>query len=324
VGQRLFADDVGINAREDKMIIDAHAHIMPEVNGQTGSGLTRSQSYGMISWGEQTVRLLPPMTGKTSFPPEVLLENMDWAGVDKAVLLQGPFYGELNDYVAQAVKQWPDRFIGAAYLDPWMPDAANLFETIITSGGFRAVKLECSEATGLCGLHPDARLDALELNWLWQALEQRGVVLTFDLGAVGSRSYQTEAVRMIAETYPRLKIVIAHLGQPTPQAEADPALWTQWQAQIELGQLPNVWFDSAALIAYLPHEEYPYPTAARYLRLAVERIGADRIMWGSDQPGTLTHLTYRQYVALANKHLEFLSSREQSLVLSENALQVYG
>jgi len=306
------------------MIIDAHAHIMEAVNGQTGTGLTRSLNYGIISWGQQEVRLLPPMPGKTSFPPEVLLENMDWAGVDKAVLLQGPFYGEANEYVALAVKRWPERFIGAAYVDPWMPDAATQFETVIASGGFRAVKLECSEATGLCGLYPEARLDAPELNWLWQALEQRGIVLTFDLGAVGSRSYQTGAVRVIAETYPRLKIVIAHLGQPTAQAEKDPALWAQWQAQIELGLLSNVWFDSAALIAYLPHEEYPYPTAARYLHLALERIGAARIMWGTDQPGTLTHLTYRQYAALAKKHLAFLSAQEQALVLGENALHVYG
>jgi predicted TIM-barrel fold metal-dependent hydrolase len=114
------------------------------------------------------------------------------------------------------------------------------------------------------------------------------------------------------------------LGQPTVQAEKDPALWAQWQEQIELGLLSNVWFDSAALIAYLPHEEYPYPTAARYLRLAIERIGAEHIMWGTDQPGTLTHLTYRQYAALAKKHLAFLSAREQALVLGENALQVYG
>lgn len=307
-----------------KMIIDAHAHIMPEVRGQTISGSTRSLNYGRISWGEREIRLMPPMPGKTMFPPEVLLENMDWAGVDKAVLLQGPFYGEANEYVAQAVMKWPDRFIGAAYLDPWSPDARIMFDTAIVPSGFRAVKLECSEATGLCGLRPEARLDQPELEWLWLALEQQGLVLTLDLGAVGSCSYQTQAVRMIAEAHPLLKIVIAHLGQPTPQAEAAPALWAQWQEQIALGRLPNVWFDSAALIAYLPNEEYPYPTAARYLRLAIERIGANRVMWGTDQPGTLTHLTYRQYVALAKKHVSFLSPQEQLLVVGENALHVYG
>lgn len=306
-----------------KMIVDAHAHIAREVRGQTATGSTRSLDYGKVSWGEQEIRLVPPVPGKTSYPAEVLLENMDWAGVDKAVLLQGPFYGEANDEVAQAVKQWPDRFIGAAYLDPWMADAHTIFDSVIAGSEFRAVKLECSETTGLCGLHPEARLDAPELAWLWQALEQQRLVLTFDLGAVGSRSYQTQAVRLITEAHPALKIVIAHLGQPTPKAEADPALWAQWQAQIDLGQLPNIWFDSASLIASLPHEEYPYPTAARYLRLAIERLGADRVLWGTDQPGTLIHLTYRQYVTLAKKHLEFLSPREQSLVLGENALQVY-
>jgi predicted TIM-barrel fold metal-dependent hydrolase len=306
------------------MIIDAHAHITAGLNGQTLTGTTRSLEYGKIRWGEQEIRWLPPMPGTTSSPPEVLLANMDWAGIDIAVLLQGPFYGESNDYVAQAVKKWPDRFIGAAYLDPWIADARMVFDSVIASGLFKAVKVECSVATGLCGLHPEARLNEPELNWLWQALEQQGLVLTLDLGAIGSRSYQTEAVKMIAENYPRLKIVIAHLGQPTTQAETNPTLWAQWQAQIDLGKLPNVWFDSSALVAYLPQEEYPYPSAARYLHQAIERIGANRVMWGTDQPGTLLHLTYLQYVTLAKKHLTFLGTHEQALVLGETALQVYG
>jgi L-galactono-1,5-lactonase len=306
------------------MIIDAHAHITPGLDGQTGKGATRSLEYGKISWGKHVIQWLPPMPGKTSCPPDVLLENMDWAGVDKAVLLQGPFYGEANDYIAQAVKKWPKRFIGAAYLDPWAADAPIIFDTVIALRGFKAVKLECSDTTGLCGLHPGANLDSPELSWLWQALEQKGLVLTLDLGAVGSSSYQTEAVKHIAQSYPLLKIVIAHLGQPTSQAEANPALWAQWRAQIDLGLLPNVWFDSSALMAYLPHEEYPYPTAARYLRLVIERIGANRVMWGTDQPGTLIHLTYYQYMMLAKKHVAFLSPYKQSLVLGENALQVYG
>lgn len=97
-----------------------------------------------------------------------------------------------------------------------------------------------------------------------------------------------------------------------------------WQEQIDLGQLRNIWFDASALVAYLPNESYPYLTAGRYLRLAIERIGTSRVMWGTDQPGTLIHVTYRQFVEMAKLHTQFLSPREQALVLGENALQVYG
>jgi len=160
--------------------------------------------------------------------------------------------------------------------------------------------------------------------WLWDELAQRRWVLVLDLGAVGSRSYQTGAVRAIAEAHPDLKIVIAHLAQPTPAAEADPRLWCLWLEQIELGQLPNVWFDMASLPAYLSNEGYPFPSAERYLRLAVDRIGPARVMWGSDLPGLLAHATYLQLVKLARLHTQFLSPHEQAMVLGGNASQVYG
>ncbi len=257
-----------------------------------------------------------------------MLANLDWAGVDRAVLLQGPFYGECNGYVSEALQRFGYRLVGAAYFDPWMEDSRSTFDELFETGGsearFGALKLECSVPTGLCGIHPQARLDAVDLVWLWQELERRELVLVLDLGGVGSRSYQTAAVRVIAERHPQLKVVVAHLGQPSPAAEADPDLWRQWQEQIDLGRLPNVWFDCASLIAYVQEERYPFPTVERYLRAAIGRIGAHKVMWGSDQPGTLVHATYRQYIELAKLHTRFLSQKEQASVLGENALELFG
>ena len=305
------------------MIIDAHAHIFPVVQGSTGTGTTHGPGYGRIAVGDEETQLLPPYNETTVFTPEMLLANMDWAGVGKAVLLQGPFYGECNSYVLEALDRYPDRLVGAAYFDPWGPGNRQEFETITASSKFRVVKLECSEATGLCGLHPNARLDMPEIAWLWDSLERRGLVLTLDLGAIGSRSYQTDAVRTIAEVHPDLRIVIAHLAQPNPLAEADVEQWSLWWEQIDLGLLPNVWFDTAALPAYLPNEDFPYPTAERYLHLALERIGPSKILWGTDLPGLLRHLNYPQLVRLAKLHTQSLSSDEQAMILGENAMCVY-
>jgi predicted TIM-barrel fold metal-dependent hydrolase len=306
------------------MIVDVHSHIFPAVNGQIGTGPTRSLGYGRIRFGDQETQLLPPYNKKTEYTPEMLVANMDWAGVDKVVLLQGTAYGECNDYARQALARYPDRLILAAFFDPWAEDNRAFFETIVERPGFRAVKLECSVAAGLCGLHPEARLDAAEIAWLWDEIERRGLLLVLDLGAVGSLSYQTGAVRAIAESHPDMRIVIAHLAQPQPNAAADPQLWCLWEEQIDLGLLPNVFFDNAALPAYLPDEDFPYPTVERYMRLAVERIGAHKIMWGTDQPGLLGVLSYPQLLRLAHLHTEFLSSAEQEMVLGGTAMQVYG
>lgn len=306
------------------MIIDPHAHIFPRVQGINAVGPTRGAGYGRIWIGNQQVQLMPALNEETKFTPEMLIANMDWGTVDKTVLLQSPFYGECNQYTLDAVGQYPDRLIGVAYLDPWSPKLHDAFDKIVDFPLFRAVKMECSEATGFCGIHPESKLDNSEISWLWAELEHRGLVLVLDLGTVASRSYQTDAVRAIANKHPNPRIVIAHLGQPNPMVEANPSLLEMWLAQIDLGKLANVWLDNAALPAYWGDEGYPYPSAARYTRTVIERIGPNKVMWGTDIPGLFSHLMYLQLVSLAKQHTEFLNQEEQAMVLGGNAMEVYG
>ena len=306
------------------MIVDAHAHICREFCGRTKRGDTRSLSYGRVGIGKREIQFLPPYQETTQFTAEMLLANMEWAGVDRAMLLQGPTYGECNEYVSQTLEREAGRLTGAAYLDPWEPQAPEAYERILSMGSFRAIKLEFAVESGLCGLHPDARLDALEVEWLWTRMEADRFVLVLDLGTIGTASYQSDAVDTVASAHPMLRIVVAHLGQPTLEAEADADLWSSWEQQIDLGKYDNVWFDTSALPAKVVDEGYPYPSVERYLQLAVGRIGAGKLMWGSDQPGLLSQLSLPQLVELGRRHIRFLPQQEQQMVLGGTALKVYG
>jgi predicted TIM-barrel fold metal-dependent hydrolase len=305
------------------MIVDAHMHIFGRLCGRIAAGAVTGQAWGKARVGDKELQLLPPFCRETSFPAEAALAQMDWAGVDRAVLLQGPFYGNQNSVVLDAVARFPDRFLGAAYFDPWDADPHQKLDGILAAGKFRAVKLECTEPTGLCGIHPDARLDDPKLAWLWDELEANRLVLVLDLGAPGTRSYQTAAVRAIAGRRPRLRIVIPHLAQIAPSVVESPERRSLWEEQIDLGLLPNVWFDCASLPAYLPDEDYPYPTAAKFLARAVERIGYERVLWGSDLPGLAGAMSYPQAVRLAKRHADSFSSDTQAAFLGGTALQVF-
>ncbi len=308
------------------MIIDAHAHIMTAVKGMTASGPTRSLSWGVVRWGQQTIQLLPPFNEATTFPAEALLAQMDWAGVERAVLLQGPFYGEANAYVASAVERFPNRFVGAFAPDPLARDARQAYKQCVEDYGLRILKFELTEPTGLTGLYPDLRLDAPAFGWIFEAAERDGLVVTLDLGKIGRRAYQTEAVAALAEGHPDLTFVIAHLAQP-PIGEGevdDTELDDKWREQILLGRRENVYFDLSALPAYSPDfDEYPYVAARMYLKRAAELIGAEKIMWGTDAPGLLTSGTYRQLLSYVQRHCDFLSEAEMADVLGLNALRVY-
>jgi predicted TIM-barrel fold metal-dependent hydrolase len=305
------------------MIIDAHAYITPGMHGKTRTGPTRSLPYGRVKHGEQTVQLLPPFSAdKTALEPETMLRLMDWAGIGKAVLMQGPFFGDQNTFLHQAAKKWPDRFTATAYLDPLDKQARDTFRRITEGQGFRALSFDLSESTGLVGLHPDLRLSGEELSWYWEQAERFGLALAVNLGRVGMRAYQTAELKELVERYPGAKTVIVHLAHPPlTEPESDQSN-SQWEAQVLLARYANVWLDTSGLPS-LGVEDFPFPTALRYIRSAVELVGAEKLLWGSDIPWQFCHATYQQLLNMVAIHCG-LTTGQLAMVLGETAKKVYG
>ena len=304
------------------MIVDAHAHAFAAIQGAVRDGPTRGTAHGRVAIGPCERQVLPTSRERSDFPLSALRAHLHAAGVEAAVLLQGPFYGEQNAYVAEACRG-DTRLAGMAYLDPWDVGARRVFDAIGEAAIFRGVKLECSEPTGLLGLHPGRRLDEPALEWLGQDLERRHDVLTLDLGSPGSGSYQTDAVRTIAARHPGLRIVLCHLCQPSPALEHDRALRTTWESQAALALLGNVWLDTAALPAYFAGERFPWPGALRALHRALDLVGPRKLMWGTDIPGLLVLATYAELRQQAEEALADLAAEDRARVMGGNAHEVY-
>jgi predicted TIM-barrel fold metal-dependent hydrolase len=305
------------------MIIDAHAYITPGMHGRTRTGPTRSLPYGRVKHGEQTVQLLPPFSAdKTALEPETMLRLMDWAGIDKAVLMQGPFFGDQNTFLHQAARKWPDRFTAAAFLDPVDRQARDTFRRVIEEQGFRCLAFDLSETTGLAGLHAGLRINSEEVAWYWEQAERFELVLAVNLGRVGMDAYQTAALLELIERFPGAKTVIAHLAHPPlTEPESDDRI-TQWEEQVLLGRHANVWLDTSGLPA-LGIEDFPFPTALQFIRRAVELVGAEKLMWGSDVPWQFCHATYHQLLNMVAIHGGFAAG-QLAMILGETAKTVYG
>jgi hypothetical protein len=302
--------------------VDAHSHIFPRIRGRIAGGSVIGKRYGRATVGEELVEVLPPLNPRVIHTPLMLLAAMDNVGVDRAVLLQGPFYGYCNSYVGKAITQFQARLAGSIAVDPWTDGKRTFEKAYQLAGGARAFKLEFSERTGLSGIHPSAVLGGAEVAWLWSELEMRHLVLVIDLGHIGGRGYQTEALRAIAVRHPRLQIVIAHLGQPNPGVLNDSLERRLWLDQVALGTLPNVSFDTASLPAYFASEA-SYRGLEECLRWAIDTVGAEKIMWGSDIPAMLRMATYRQLHNVIGQSLTFLDNAGQRSVFGENALRVF-
>ena len=190
--------------------------------------------------------------------------------------------------------KYPERFIGAASYDPFCAKVEDVKRHLFGELGFRAVKFEVSNGSGLMAYHPPIDLNGEIMNAQYRYAADNGLTFVIDIGRPRNCCWQTDALAAAAKNYPSLTFVICHLLAPQ---RTDAELM-----KVELGKfaLPNVYFDLASLAANQQPESYPYPTAAVHLNTARQVLGADRLMFGTDMPSNLCRDSYahlKDYIA---------------------------
>lgn len=278
------------------MIIDAHVHIAPRL-----TGFWQPLRYGRVSDERRTLQVFDPSFDPPASPAELALAHMDHAGVDRAILVQHHLYGDQNDAVIDAVRRWPDRFAGLGYLGAIdQPDAPERLERLMAAG-LLGVKVEVSSTRRL---RAGFRFDG-DLEWrVWERLDALAGALVVDLSVFIPED--TAALQRMLDAFPRMRLVVCHLGSPPTEG---------WQERALLARHPRVWTDLAFLPGLASSDpEYPFPEALALLRWAVENLGAAKIMWGSDYPAALRVATYRQHHAYIARHGD-MSDADKALIL---------
>ena len=164
--------------------------------------------------------------------------------------------------------------------------AADIFKNLTENLGFRVLKFEISAQYGLTGYHPDLAIDGpLFAPHLARAAEL-GLTVTVDTGVMGTESFQIEGLCHIRDRHPGLTLVVAHTLFPSPvdgRNEERLALLHRLVGE-------NVYFDVANLALHqAPQRDY--------VRAAMDIVGADHMMWGTDCPGVFRKRSYRELVA---------------------------
>ena len=268
-------------------IIDAHAHVAQCIAGFTSRGELRAAGGGNAVYADgSSFKMIPDGMGETYVSPEHLLKVMDDNGVEKAVLLQGQFFGFQNEYTAQAVKKYPSRFVGAGAYDPFCVNAEKVKHRLFKELGFKIVKFELSNGSGLMAYHPPHALGGEVMKREYSYACDNGLVMTVDIGRPRNCCWQAEALARAAREFPSLQFVVCHLL--APQA-CDGELLKEALGMLAL---PNVKFDLAALALNQKPEIFPYPTAVGHLRTAKSVVGAENLMFGSDMPSALCRDSY--------------------------------
>ncbi len=298
-------------------IIDAHAHVAQCIAGFTSKGELRGIGGGRARYASgEEFQMIPPVLGDYGVSPEALIEVMDKNGVERAVLLQGQFYGFQNDYTAAAVKKYPHRFVGAGAYDPFCNGVEEVKKRLFSDLGFRAVKFEMSNGSGLMAYHNPIDLNGEVMNECYRHAAENGLTVVMDIGRPRNCCWQIDALASAVKKYPSVTFVICHLLAPQRQ---DNSLLEEALYKLVA---ENVYFDLASLTSNQKPERYPYPAAVKHLASAKRIVGADRLMFGSDMPADLCKESYANLVGYIVSSGVF-SPEELELVMYKTAEKIY-
>jgi predicted TIM-barrel fold metal-dependent hydrolase len=295
----------------EKFIIDAHSHLWLRQDTSWNGLPIRTLKNGRSLFLGEEMQMIPPFIIDGRNTAEVFLSNMDYAQVSAAVVVQEFIDGQQNEYLAETVRQYPDRFFVFGMAD-YLKEGFYEEARSLINQGFKGLAIPAHRLLG-------RPLNSEEMMRMFRLMEEKGILLSITL-ADGDRQME-ELSEVIAEC-PLLKMAIGHLGMANPPQMP---CWENesWRRQILLARHQNVMIESGGITWLYNAEFYPFPSAVRAIKEAADLVGMEKLMWGSDYPRTITAITYRMSYDFIQKS-DALTGEEKRLFLGENARLFYG
>lgn len=288
-------------------IIDAHSHLWLKQDTEWNGKPIKTLKNGRSNFLGEEVQMVPPFMTDGVNSAEVFISNMDYAQVAAAVVTQEFIDGIQNDYLADVERRYPRRFFVCGMCNYFAPGFCDEAERLVNSG-FRAIKIPAHRLLLDSGR---IMMNTPEMMRMFGIMEKRGIILSVDLA---DGDMQVGEMKEIIQEYPGLKIAVGHFGMVTTKG---------WQEQIKLARNKNVMIESGGITWLFNSEFYPFRGAVRAIKESIGLVGADKLMWGSDYPRTITAITYKMSYDWVLK-TDGLTDGEKEAFLGLNAERFYG
>ncbi len=232
--------------------------------------------------------------------PQRLVELMDAAGVDHAVVVHPEPYQDDHRYLEHCLE------VGGAKLK-----GTCLFFAGRDSGMNDLVKRLPIVAARIHAYAPE-RLPPFgkpELRALWKRAADLGLVLQIHLEPRYAPGFEP-----LIREFPDTTVIVDHLGRPlqgTPQ---------EHEVVVDWGRLKNV---VVKLSAIQPKTQYPHRDIAPMIRRLADSFGPDRMIYGGGFDEKATRESYRAARERARSYLEPFGAADQAKVLGGNAARLF-
>jgi len=262
---------------------------------------------------------------------------MDYVGVDMGVLHPAPIFGIVNDLNLDAVQRFPDRFIALfniperTVLDDQTAAIAEI-ERLVGSGVRCGVQFfsRWYHSTGI-----DEPWDGGAMKSYWDAVTALDVPVYFTLYNGGKHAREFQASQR--ETYLEEHRTLMRWMERYSDTTVTITHGLPWLTFLEEGDQfafpEEIWdvFDSPKchLQMMVPIMmgilwESPWKQSEETIAECVDRIGADRLMWGTDMPLSARYCTYKQAFDQYSVHCDFLTAGQRADILGGTTARVFG
>ncbi len=292
------------------MIIDAHTHLFcPEI-------ITDPCKYGDIIGEQHWKALMCPETGQSLqswVSPEKMLEDMQAAGVDHAILLAWYWQQEAsceqhNRFYAQCLKDFPGHFSAFLGIVPKNKDHVKRQLEFALEHGF----------IGIGEMHPGVQKFSLKDDLWVEVIEfavENNLAVNLHVTEPLGRNYTPRAdtdfreIQWLIEHFPDLKLVLSHWGGLVLFHELNPYIRKCFK---------NVYYDTAASPLLYDNAIFNH---------AFTVISDDKLIYGSDYslnlyPSQNSDADFKSFLDNID-NLELTESQKAKL-LSENAKKRFG
>jgi predicted TIM-barrel fold metal-dependent hydrolase len=284
---------------------------------------------GQFEWTvageEQYVQFLPPHMADMSAPAEVLLHQMQYAGIVAAVLQNDHIYGDSAEDFAAAQRAYPGRFIGLAQVQEafaWHHEELASLVDQVERLGMAGLYFT------LVGLFRDGyshRPDDPVYEPFWRTVARLDLPVFWvhsGQSPIGTYADEVGTLEAIVERHPEIRHVLIH-GLPT-------SLYADENDIVRLPPAIDRMMRDAPVTAEILYPiswggkfEYPYIRALGHIRQLLDAYGPDRFVWGSDMPNVERYCTYRQALTYFWEHADFLGTAERRKLFRDNALGLF-
>lgn len=236
--------------------------------------------------------------------PEHLLDCMDGAGVDYAIVVHPEPYQDDHRYLEHCLEVGQGRLKGTLLL---FADRAGSLERLPELAGRLDVISVRVHAYAPDRLPP---FGSPELRKLWQLAADNDLAVQLHFEPRYAPGFE-----LLIRAFPETRVIIDHLGRPfqgTPEEHAIVVNWSRYPNTVmKLSSIPD-------------QRRYPHRDIRPVIRRLTETYGPDRMIYGGGFGADATPESYAAAFARARSYLDHLSTSEQAKILGSNARRMFG